>query len=457
HRSDLRALLRLALPIVVVQVGMMTMGLVDTVMVGHLSAIALAAVALGNLYFFGAIVFGMGVLMALDPVISQAVGAGDLEGVSRGLQRGLLLAAALCVPTTLVMLPAGALLSLLGQPPEIVPLAEGYIRISIPGVVGFYCFIVFRQTLQAIGRLRPIVWTILGANAVNALFNWMLIFGHWGAPALGVLGSAWATVAARSLMALGLLCLAWPQLRPHLSPVRPAVFDLPPLWRMLRLGAPIGFQFQLEYNVFGVIGLLMGWIGATQMAAHQVALNLASVTFMVPLGVSGAATVLVGQAIGRGDQAGAWEAAKAALLVGFTFMALSAVTLITVPGPIARLYTTVPGVVALAALLIPMAGIFQVFDGLQVVSIGILRGAGDTRTPMLINVLGFWLFGLPVSWYLGFRTGLGPLGLWWGLVVGLVVVALLLVLRVRARFRGTIRRVLIDHAPRTLPETDFPR
>jgi MATE family multidrug resistance protein len=213
---------------------------------------------------------------------------------------------------------------------------------------------------------------------------------------------------------------------------------------MVALGAPIGIQHQLEYGVFAVAGLIMGWIGTVAMAGHLVALNLASLTFMVPLGVSGATAVLVGNAVGRGDAAEARSAAAAGLLCGVTFMALTAGVMLLAPGALARVYTSDAGVAAVAAALLPVAGVFQVFDGMQVVSIGILRGAGDTRTPMLVNILGFWLVGLPVSWVLGLHAGLGPEGVWWGLTSGLVVVAVFLVLRVRARLAGQVRRVVID-------------
>jgi MATE family multidrug resistance protein len=213
---------------------------------------------------------------------------------------------------------------------------------------------------------------------------------------------------------------------------------------MLALGGPIGAQMSLEYGVFAVAGIMMGWIGTAALAGHQVALNLASLTFMVPLGVSAAAAVLVGNAIGRGDMPEARRAALAATVCGVTFMALSALLMLMAPRFLAGLYTNDVAVAAVAITLLPIAGVFQVFDGLQVVAIGILRGAGDTRASMLINILGFWLMGLPVSWWLGVHRGLGPAGLWWGLTIGLVAVSFLLAWRVRIKLASDIRRVVID-------------
>jgi len=445
--GELRPMVRLAVPVVTVQVGMMLMGVVDTVMVGHLSAVALATAALGHLYFFGVAVFAMGTLMVLDPVVAQAVGARDEIGITRGIQRGLLLGAILAVPSCVVLLIARPLLALADQPAEVVPLAARYILALVPGVLPFFLFIVLRQSLQALKRTAPIVAAIVAANLVNVGLNWMLIYGH-GAPAMGVLGSAWATSISRWVLLLVLVALAWTELHPRLLRWAPEVVERAPLGRMLRLGLPIGLQYVLEFGAFAFVALMMGWLGTRAMAGHQVAINLASLTFMVPLGVGDAASVLVGHAVGRGDSAGARGSARAALACGAGFMCGTGVVFLSLPHALAGLYSSDAAVVAVAATLIRLAGVFQVFDGLQVVAGGILRGMGQTRVPMVVNALGYWLLGLPVSWLLGFRAGWGPVGLWWGLVVGLAVVATVLLTRVRlALERQPDRVVLEDAAP----------
>ena len=444
HRRDLGEMLRLAVPAVVVQVGLTLMGVVDTIMVGHLDHVALAAAAVANVYIFGSIVWGMGLMMVLDPIVSQAVGAGDRVGIARGVQRGIVLAVALTIPLTLINVPGEWVLSFLRQSPEIVPLAARFTRATLPGVLPFLLFLVFRQTLQAMERMAPIVWTIIIANAVNLFLNWVFIYGKFGVPAMGAVGSGLATGISRFVLAGGLLVLAWPELKPALIPWRRDAFELAPLGRMLAVGAPIAVTMALEYGAFATVGLMMGTLGTTEMAAHQVALNLASLTFMVPLGLGGAGAVLVGQAIGRGDPAGMRRAAGAALALGVGFMTATMVAFVVAPAAFARIYSSEAVVVALAATLIPLAGLFQVFDGTQAVAVGILRGAGDTRWPMVINVLGFWLVGLPISVWLGFYAGYGPLGLWWGFVGGLAAVAVLLIWRVRSRFRRTIDRLIID-------------
>jgi multidrug resistance protein, MATE family len=437
-------MVRLALPVVVIQVGMMTMGVVDALMVGHLSARALAAVALGNLYFFLIAVFGMGTLMVLDPVVAQAVGAGDREAAARGVQRGVLLAGLLALPAAVLLLLGGAFMRAAGQPAEVVPLAAAYTERLAPGVFPFFLFVVLRQTLQSMGVTAPIVVAIVVANLANAVTNWMFIFGHFGAPALGVPGSAWATTLSRWLLVGFLFLQARHRLAPLASPVRREIWHWAPLGRMLRLGLPIGAQMFLEFGAFAMVALMMGWLGTRPMAGHQVAINLASLTFMVPLGVGDAASVLVGQGVGRGDPQATRGAAVSALLCGVGFMAGTAVVFLTLPVSLALLYTPDYDVVLVAASLIPLAGIFQVFDGTQAVAAGILRGLGETRVAMLVNLLGYWCVGLPISYVCGIRLGLGPAGLWWGLVIGLAVVAGILLLRIQIALAREQRRVVID-------------
>jgi MATE family multidrug resistance protein len=338
----------------------------------------------------------------------------------------------------------------IGQPAELIPGASAYIYLIIPGVLPFYLFIVFRQTLQAMGRIAPIVWVTLAANLLNALLDWVLIYGRFGAPALGVAGAALATTISRWALAAALLGAGWAELAPRLRPWRPEATDRAALGRMARLGIPIGVQMFFEYGVFGLIGALMGRIGTLAVAGHQIALNLSAVVFMVPQGIGAAAAVLVGRAVGAQDLSGARRAAWCAILAGAGFMVASALVFVLAPGFLARLYTLDGGVLAIAGSLIVLGGFFAVFDGLQAVSIGVLRGIGDTRAPVILSLLGYWVIGLPVSLWLGFRLGWGPEGLWWGLVLGLAVTAVVLLARVRSRLRRTLERVRIDQ-PEPLP------
>ncbi|MEX1186344.1 MAG: MATE family efflux transporter [Gemmatimonadaceae bacterium] len=444
-RSEYGALISLATPIVVVQVGLMTMGVVDAIMAGRFSAEALAATAIGNFYFFVVAIFGMGVLLVLDPLIAQAVGARDETGIALAVQRGLLLALVLSAVLGALMLPAEGVLRALRQPDELVPLAARYVLICLPSLLPFNAFLVFRQLLQALGLTRAIVATILLCNLANVGLNWALIFGNLGFPPLGVTGAALATSISRTLLVLVLLALAWRRLRPYVRPLRRQALERAPLARMLRLGLPIGAQHELEVSYFGGLILLMGLLGIVSVAAHQAAINLASLTFMVPVGVGSATAVFVGRAVGARDEPAVRRYAVAGLVCGVGFMCLAAAVFLLFPFGLAGLYSRDQEVIALAAGLIPIAGLFQVFDGTQVVSAGILRGIGDTRFPMIAAALGFWLVGLPLSLLLGFGARLGAEGLWWGSLVALMMVAALLLYRVRMRLRRSMERVIIDH------------
>ncbi len=444
RREDLAAMLRLAVPVVVIQVGLMLMGVVDTMVVGRVSAEALAAVALGNIAVMAVASFGLGTLMVVDPLVSQALGAGDQSAVRRAVQRGMFVVVILTVPSVLVLLPVEPVLTLLRQPPEIVPIAAGYVYRRLPGLLAFFGFIVLRQTLQAMERMWPIVVTMVAANLLNLVLDIGLVYGRWGMPAMGPFGSAWATTISRSFLFVGLLLIARRDLAPMLARLDREAFRLRPLINTLKLGLPIGVQVNMEFLSVAVIALLMGSLGALAMAAHQVAINLAALTFMVPLGVSAAAAVKVGNAVGRGHGMDARRSASAALVCGGGFMIFSAVLFLAFPRLLASAYTSDLQVVLLAATLIPIAGIFQVFDGLQIVAAGVLRGLGDTRVPMVINFLGIWFFGVPVSLWLAFGLDLGPQGLWWGFVTDLFAVAVLLLIRIAVKLSRPLQRVSVE-------------
>lgn len=446
-RADIRELIALALPVCAVQLGWQFMGVVDTVMIGHVSAAALAGVAVGNVYFFGIAVFGMGVLMALDPIVAQAIGAGDEPAIARGVQRACLLAIVIGAIGSVALLFAEPVLRLLNQPAEVVPIAATYCRILIPGTIPFMLFIVARQTLQAKAIVAPVVVTMVIANVANVLLNYVLIFGKLGVPPLGVAGAAWATTIARVMLVILVLALAWRHVRPYITRLERASLARAPLLRMLQLGAPIGLHHLLEYGAFAAIALFMGFLGTSQVAGHQIAINLASLTFMLPLGIGQAAAVLVGRAVGRRDTAAARRSAGAALVTGIGVMVISAIMFLSVPDLLAAIYTSDAGVLAVAVVLIPIAGVFQVFDGLQVVAAGVLRGMGDTRVPMVAGLIGFWLIGMPVSLLLGFAFDRGATGLWWGFVAGLASVGMFLALRVKYQLAGDIDRVAIEDSP----------
>jgi MATE family multidrug resistance protein len=441
---DARDMARFAAPIVLINLGMQAMGVVDALMVGRLGGDALAAVALGNFYFFNASVFGIGLLFAIDPLVAQAVGAGDAEGAARAVQRGVLLALGVSVLVMLALAPGEWVLRAFRQPEAIVGDTAAYARRRLLGAVPFFLFTVVRQSLQAMGPTRPIVAAVLGANVVNAGANWVLVFGRLGMPALGVVGAGWATAIAQWTLLALLLAGAWPLLRPTLVPWRPATWAWRPLARTALVGLPIGLQWFFESFAFGLVTLCMGVMGTASLAGHEIALNLAALTFMVPLGISGAAAAVVGRAIGRGDLPAARRDAVAAIACGVGFMTLTAVTFVGAPAWLATRYTRDAAVLAVAVSLVPIAGVFQVFDGAQAVTSGVLRGTGDTRVPAILHLLAFWGGGVPLGLWLGFRTPLRERGLWWGLVAGLGAAAILQSARVHLRLRTPVARVRID-------------
>ncbi len=431
--AELRAVVRLATPVVLTNLGMMSLGVVDTMMLGRVSEQALAAGALGNSISMGLFMFPMGVLMALDALVSQAHGANDQARVARSCRQGLVLAVLLAIPLSVAMWSLEGVLLFLGQKPEIAAPAAVYLRALIPGAAAFLLFFALRQTLQAMSIVRPALLAMVAANLVNVVANYALVFGHFGFPALGVLGSAYATSLSRWVLLGGVVLAAWPVLRRSLLVRRLAVAP-GLLMRMLALGVPIGVQLSLEIWLFVTVALFMGRFGASELAAHQVALNLAALSYMVPMGVGAAAATRVGNAIGRRSLAGARRSAAICIGLGAAVMSLPALAFWLVPEFLSRLFTHAAAVIAVAVKLLPVAALFQVFDGLQVVAVGSLRGSADTRAPAVIALVSFWCLGLPAGWLLAFRVGLGPPGLWWGLTFGLGAVSVLLLVRIRRRF-----------------------
>jgi multidrug resistance protein, MATE family len=445
-RRELEAVLRLATPVVLVQIGQLLFGVVDTMMLGRVSKEALAAGALGHAISFGILAVPMGLLMALDPLVAQAHGAGDPERAARHVARGLVAALYLSLPACLLIGTVGPYLGLLRQQPELVPLASTYLLALVPGVPAFLLFLTLRQTLQAMSIVRPAIIAVVVANAINVFANYVLIFGGFGLPPLGVLGSALATSLSRWTMFLvlalatgSLLGGAW---RRHLRGS----------WRvaaqrdLLRIGLPISVHQSLEFWLFTTVGLLMGALGAAEFAGHQIALNLAALSFMVPLGIAGAAATRVGNAVGRLDASAAKRAATVCLLLGGAVMVVSAAAFYSLPRQLARLFTPDTEVVGMAAMLIPVAAAFQIADGTQVVGAGILRGVADTRFAAICAFVGFWGIGLPSGILMAFPLRLGPAGLWWGLTAGLAVTAALLVLRIRRRLQRPVAELLAEEA-----------
>ncbi len=444
--TELRALSRLALPVVAGQTGLMMMGVVDTMVVGRLGPQALAAVALGNLFSWSTLIFAMGVLHCLDALVSQAHGAGLDRTARLYVARGLLLAFGLSLLCGGASLFGGRLLVAAGQEAELAAVAQQYLNAILPGIPAHLGFVVLRQATQARGKPAPVVVAVLVGNVANLVLDIGLVYGKWGLPALGPVGSGWATTGCRYLMLVPLVVLTGKQAFP--TEKLDGLWDRAAFAQMAKIGVPIGVQFALEVWVFSISSLFVGRFGPVALSGHQIALNLASLSFMVPLGIGAAAAARVGHAIGAGNSDGAKRAAQAALALGAGIMLLAAALFVALPGPLARLYTDAEEVIAVATLLLPIAALFQIFDGTQAVAFGVLRGAADTRIPTVIYIVGFWGVGLPTGYLSAFRFGLGPAGVWYGFIAGLAAVALLATLRVLRRFRAGAELLAIVKAER---------
>ncbi|HEY0526865.1 MAG TPA: MATE family efflux transporter [Stellaceae bacterium] len=448
-RRHIADTVRLAAPLAVAQVAQMAMGVTDTVLLGSLGSGALAAGGLGAGLFFTTVLLLQGVLSAVAVLVAQARGAGRPERAPAVFRTGLLLVALLAVPAFLLLSFAAPILTALGEPSGLardVGRYEHVLRWGVPG--GLIGLGLMRAFLPAIDRPRVILWVTLAAVGVNGLLNYGLIHGAWGLPRLGLIGSATATAATLWGTALSLLAVVHltPSLRRWAVPSRapgqrrtPTV--LPVLGELLRVGLPVGVTYGVEVTLFQSVGLLAGLIGTAALAAHQIALNVASFAFMVPFAVAQAANVRVGYWTGAGRPAEARRAGFVAIGLGGGFMTLTGVAMLAAPRAIIGLYLD-PGdpgnaeTIRIAVTLLFVAAVFQIADGVQAVAAGGLRGLRDTRTPMLLAAFGYWGIGFTSGYALAFRFGGGAPGLWWGLAIGLAVVAVLLTLRFHRRTRA---------------------
>ncbi len=443
RRAELRALLRLARPLAVAQGGQALLGVVDAAVVGRAGAVPLAGAGLGNSLFFAVAVLGMGIMHGFDPLMSQAVGAGDgaearrLVWQSAWLSTGL--AAALALPLAL----APAALEPLGIEPEVARQAARYLWWRLPGLPPLLFYFGARAYLQAQGTARPMVVATVVANLLNVPGDVLLVFGGAGlpaalgplrhVPALGAPGAAIATSVVTLLQAALLARSVAGVPREGAARRRP---DGRALRAALRVGLPIGLHMAAEVGIFALVTLLSGRLGADALAAHQLAISLASLTFTLAVGVGNAGGVRVGLAVGARDRARARRAGLTAFAGGAAIMCAPAVIFALLPGWVARAMTDDPGVLATAVPLLRVAAVFQISDGLQAVGAGVLRGAGETRYTFAANMAGHWAIGLPASLLLGFGLGGGVVGLWGGFCFGLTAVAASLVhrfLRISAR------------------------
>ncbi len=428
-RSEISPLISLAIPIVFTQVGMMVMGLVDMWMIGRLGTTSLASVALGDSWVFGTLVIAQGLIQGIDPLVTQAQGARDPVALGRTLQRGFLLALGLLPLLVLSWQFSEEVLLILGQTESLSRNAAQYSHAQIFSIPAFLGFFVLKQYLQGRGHLAPMVITVIAANFANVAFNELFIFGGWGIPAMGIEGAGYATGASRCLMLLMLIGLAargkyfsagWvPWSRRSFSPRA--------MGALLALGIPVAIHFGVEVWTFQAATLMAGWIGESQIAAHIVVLKIISFTFMFPWGISGAATTRVGNLLGAADPIRARLAGITALGLAILVMTILGSMIVWLDSSLPGIFSTDPRVLASAVALLPIAAGFQIFDGVQAVAAGILRGAGQTIPAAVIGVIGFPCITLPLCYHLTFTREMGLPGIWWAFFIGLLTASLLLV------------------------------
>jgi len=430
--TELRPTLALALPITAGQVSQVLMGLTDSAMVGHVGRVPLAASAFAGSVFGFFFVVSLGLLAPVSVLVARAHGAGRRDEIAQWFRHGLVLALAAGVLLALLLAGLSTQLRHFGQPPEVVAVAVPFFVVIAVSLIPTLAFQALKQFSEAIGRpWQPMVILFFGV-ALNAFFNWVFIFGHFGAPALGLTGSGCSTLAARTL-SVGLLWI-WLRRQPGVRPLLPRGRDLArvawaPFHEMLAIGVPVAGQLIFEVGAFSTAALLMGWLGTVPLAAHQIALSCASFTFMFPLGLSLAVSIRLSQAVGGGRRDTLRPIGFGALGLGTVIMGTFALVFTFAGGWISRGFSPDPDVAALATRLLLVAAVFQIFDGGQVVSVGALRGLTDVKVPTVITFIAYWLVALPAAYLLAFPAGLGARGVWIGLAAGLGCAAILLAAR----------------------------
>ncbi|RMH75436.1 MAG: MATE family efflux transporter [Cyanobacteria bacterium J007] len=449
--SEIKACLQLSIPLAAAQLAQASTNFVDTIVMGWLGSERLAAGALGSISFSTLFLIGTGLLSSVGAMAAVAYGAKEYKKIGRIAEQGLWLGMGVSIPIAIVIWNFAAIAVHFGQNPETVAIAQTYLRAIVWGFPGAIGFIVLRNIYSAIHRPNMILAIVIGSVPINVVGNYVLMFGKFGFPELGLAGIGWASTF--SFWAAFLAAVAVLKLKTEFEPYRIFAtlrrFHPPVFWEIVQIGWPSGILLAIEAGLFTVTTYLMGYLGTVPLAAHYVALQTASITFMVPVGISYATTMRVGHELGRKDRQGSKRAGSVGMGIGGLFMAVMAVCVWQFPRSIVGVYLDLnnpenSAVVELAISLLGIAAFFQIFDGVQVIAAGALRGLKDTRIPMAIGLFSYWGVGLVSAYWMAFKLGWGSLGLWWGWVLGLGVAALILPWRFYAlisdKFEGETAR-----------------
>ncbi|KZY52517.1 MATE family efflux transporter, partial [Sulfitobacter sp. HI0054] len=415
NRNHVRAILTLGLPLIGGHLAQMAIGVTDTVMLGWYSVEALAAVVLGSTYFFVLFIFGSGFAMAVMPLVAAYDAEDDEIGLRRATRMGLWLSVGFAMIALPAMIWSPAVLDLLGQGPNLADRAGDYLKVAGWGILPALLVMVLKSYLAALERTQVVLWITLLAAGVNALANYALIFGNWGAPELGVMGAAVASVTTQCVSLIGVVIYVLIALPQHSLFVRLWRVDGQMLLRVFTLGLPIGLTTLSEVGLFAASSLMMGWLGTIPLAAHGIAIQLASLTFMVHLGLSNVATIRAGNAYGRRDVPHMKRGAVIVTVLSLVFALLTMVGFVGWPEPLISVFMQEDEparaeILAIGTGLLVMAALFQLVDGAQVVALGLLRGVQDTKVPMVMAAVSYWIVGMPCSYLLGFVLGFGAMG-----------------------------------------------
>lgn len=439
-KKHINETIKLAVPVSIGQLGHTMMGFVDSLMVGKLGAAPLAAAALVNGLFFLILVLGIGMTMAITPLVAIAKGRKDNEECGVILRQGLIVNIITAIILLIFIFFGSELIIYLDQPKEVEILSISYLKILGFSVIPFMLFQIYRQFLEGISDVNPPMYLSIIANIINAFLNWILIFGNLGFEPLGLDGAGYATTTTRSLMAIALMLYVIKSRKYSIydTSLKFKSFNTKMMKKLVGIGLPSGFQYFLEVAAFSFGAVMVGWIGTVQLAAHQIAINLASGTYMIVLGISAAGTIRVGNAVGEKDIKNTRAAGFSATALAASVMFIFGLFFILLRNYLPLIYIDNKEVVELASSLLIVASIFQIFDGIQATAFGILRGLTDVKIPLLIVFASYWMFAIPCGYYLAFNLNLGAVGVWVGYAVGLFLVAVLLTLRFNSRSKKAV-------------------
>jgi MATE family multidrug resistance protein len=417
---------KLALPVMLSQLGHVMVGVADSVMVGQLGTAELAAVSLGGAPFFLVMLFGIGISYGVTPLVAAEDGNGNHSLIRDYLKHAIVLNFIIGILLFLLIYLSAPLLGYLDQDPEVVKFALPYLYIIASSLIPLLLFQAFRQFCEGLSLTKQAMYISVGANLLNVVLNYVLIYGKWGFPELGLNGAAWATLISRIIMALMMAYYVFSSRRfkIYIDTINFREYTNVIWVRILKIGVPSGLQFIFEVGAFAMAAIMVGWLGAEALAAHQIALNLAGITYMTASGISAAATIRVGNQMGKRDFATLRRAGYTCFIMAAIFMAICAIIFITANEQLPRLYIDNEEVIKLTAQLLLIAAVFQISDGVQVVGLGALRGLSDVKIPTVVTMVSFWFFAIPLGYFLGFNLKMGTIGIWIGLLTGLTLAAI---------------------------------